>query len=51
MHHNGVMQVHDAPTGQTRLTWEADVSPAEVASTYQGMMQTGMALIAKTLSG
>jgi len=49
LHHNGVMEVHDAPTGQTRLTWTADVLPAEVAPTYQQMMQHGMALIARTL--
>lgn len=49
-HHNGVMEVQDAPTGQTRLTWTADVLPAEVAPTYQQMMQQGMALIARTLS-
>jgi uncharacterized membrane protein len=51
LHHNGVMEVHEAPTGQTRLTWTADVLPAEVAATYEGMMQNGMSLIAKTLGG
>lgn len=51
IHHNGVMEVHDAPTGQTRLTWTADVLPAEVAPTYEQMMQSGMALIVKTLGG
>ena len=50
LHHNGVMQVHEAPTGQTRLTWDADVLPVEVAATYEQMMRTGMALIQKTLA-
>lgn len=49
LHHNGVMEVHEAPTGQTRLTWTADVLPAEIAPTYEQMMQQGMALIARTL--
>lgn len=49
IHHNGVMEVHEAPTGQTRLTWTADVLPAAVAPTYEQMMRDGMALIAKTL--
>jgi len=50
VHHNGAMQVHAAPSGQTRLTWDADVLPAEIAPTYAQMMQMGMDLIAKTLS-
>lgn len=50
VHHNGAMQVHDAPSGQTRLTWDADVLPAEVEAAYEDMMRNGMALIQKTLS-
>lgn len=49
VHHNGAMQVHEAPTGQTRLTWDADVLPAELAPTYEQMMKTGLALIQETL--
>ena len=45
------MEARAAEGGKTRLTWTADVLPAEVAETYEGMMQAGMALIAKTLGG
>ena len=50
VHHNGVMQVHARPGGGSRVTWTADVLPAEVAPTYEQMMRHGMGVMQKALA-
>ena len=41
-HHNGAMQVFDA-AGGSRVTWTADVLPAELTETFSPLMAAGLA--------
>ncbi len=47
-HHNGVMQVFDAPGG-ARVTWTADVLPAELAERFAPSMAAGLVIMKKHL--
>jgi len=49
VHHNGVMQVHERPGGGSRVTWTADVLPAEIAPTYEQMMRHGIGVMQRAL--
>jgi carbon monoxide dehydrogenase subunit G len=40
-HHNGALQIHDAPNG-ARVTWTADVLPADFAERIAPMMADGL---------
>jgi hypothetical protein len=42
-HHNGALQIFPGPDGQgARVTWTADVLPAEIADRIAPMMQMGL---------
>jgi carbon monoxide dehydrogenase subunit G len=43
-HHNGALQVHDA-AGGSRVTWTADVLPAEFAERIKPLMAAGLAMM------
>ena len=48
-HHNGSLQVFDAPGGATRAVWIADVLPHAAAETVCAMMGEGMAAMKRCL--
>jgi carbon monoxide dehydrogenase subunit G len=48
-HHNGSAQVVIDPSGETTVVWIADFLPDEAATTIEGMMDQGMAVMKKTL--
>ena len=49
-HHNGAMQVFDA-AGGSRVTWTADVLPAELTETFSPLMAAGLATMKAHLEG
>ena len=49
-HHNGAMQVFDAEDG-SRVTWTADVLPAELVETFSPLMAAGLATMKAHLEG
>ena len=48
-HYNGTAQVFPEAKGESRFVWTADVLPDDLASGVNDMMETGIAVIAKTL--
>ncbi len=49
-HHNGAMQVFDAESG-SRITWTADVLPAELTEAFSPLMAAGLATMKAHLEG
>jgi carbon monoxide dehydrogenase subunit G len=49
-HHNGIMQVLDADEG-ARVTWTADVLPADLTERFSPSMAAGLAAMKKHLEG
>ena len=49
-HHNGAMQVFDAEGG-SRVTWTADVLPAELTEVFSPLMAAGLATMKAHLEG
>ena len=49
-HHNGAMQVFGAEDG-SRVTWTADVLPAELVETFSPLMAAGLATMKAHLEG
>jgi hypothetical protein len=48
-HYNASAQVFDAPGGNTRFVWIADLLPHAAAPTIAGMIETGLRAIKQTL--
>ncbi len=48
-HHNGAVQVLDAPEGGARVVWIADLLPHGLARDIAGMMEQGLAVMKRTL--
>ena len=48
-HHNGSVEVHDAPDGRTLYVWVADLLPDAAAERTSEMMDRGCATLKETL--
>ena len=48
-HHNGALQVLVGDDGETRVVWIADLLPDDVAPQVAGLMETGLAIMRRTL--
>lgn len=48
-HHNGSVQVADAPGGGCRVIWVADLLPHALAEPIAAMMEQGLAVMKRTL--
>jgi Polyketide cyclase / dehydrase and lipid transport len=48
-HHNGAVQVLEAPSGGSRVVWIADLLPHEPATPVAAMMEQGLEVMRRTL--
>jgi carbon monoxide dehydrogenase subunit G len=48
-HHNGAVQVLDAPGGASRVVWIADLLPHALAASIAPMMEQGLEVMRRTL--
>src|SRR5512140_3297653 len=48
-HHNGAVQVLEAPGGGSRVVWIADLLPHDLAASVAAMMEQGLEVMRRTL--
>lgn len=48
-HHNGAVQVLEAPSGDSRVVWIADLLPHDLAASVAAMMEQGLEVMRRTL--